>query len=293
MSETEAAFAEGKIRSMNKIIYRYMENNGYKYIQKLTQFVTTLKSRRNCSIDLIPKNVTNTDFWSILYSKPLWEFWKSNIKSGDRVCILEYDLAFTKGYNPQCTKKVFNVVAISSRKPPTYTIKDEQAEIIRSKIYQNELIKGHSTLESLTLEMVSNASAQLLPDNTLSFLTNFLPEQVNVEDQGEVAYSEISYPSRYQNVTEEKFWFFDKQNFQSRQNSNIWKLVFTELRILLKQWPLSFKKDTITAKILSQLKCLEEHKKLRFTLQVKDVVLLFLVQIWNTFSEEILVMTLE
>ena len=37
----------------------------------------------------------------------------------------------------------------------------------------------------------------------------------------------------------------------------------------------SFKKDTITAKIVSQLKCLEERKKLRFTLQMKDLVLHF------------------
>ena len=57
MSETKAAFAERTIRSLKNILYRYMEDNGYKYIHKLTQFVTTLNSRRNCSIDLIPKNV--------------------------------------------------------------------------------------------------------------------------------------------------------------------------------------------------------------------------------------------
>ena len=54
MSETKAAFAERTIRSLKNILYRYMEDNGYKYIHKLTQFVTTLNSRRNCSIDLIP-----------------------------------------------------------------------------------------------------------------------------------------------------------------------------------------------------------------------------------------------
>ena len=42
-----------------------MEDNGYKYTHKLTQFVTTLNSRRTCSIDLIPKNVKNSDFLSI------------------------------------------------------------------------------------------------------------------------------------------------------------------------------------------------------------------------------------
>ena len=46
MSETMAAFAERTIRSLKNILYRYMEDNGYKYIQKLTLFVTTLNSRK-------------------------------------------------------------------------------------------------------------------------------------------------------------------------------------------------------------------------------------------------------
>ena len=90
MSETKAAVAESTIRSLKNIIDRYMEDNGYKYIHKLTQFVT-LNSRRNCSIDLIPKNVENTDFLSILYNKPLREFRKSKFKVGDRVRISNYD----------------------------------------------------------------------------------------------------------------------------------------------------------------------------------------------------------
>ena len=57
----------------------------------------------------------------------------------------------------------------------------------------------------------SNASVQLFPDNTLSSFANFLPEQVNVEGQWEVAISEISFPSMYQNVTEGIFMFFDKK----------------------------------------------------------------------------------
>ena len=71
MSETKAAFNERTIQSLKNILYRYMEDNGYKYIHKLTQFVTTLNSPTICSIDLIPKNVKNADFLSILYSKPL------------------------------------------------------------------------------------------------------------------------------------------------------------------------------------------------------------------------------
>ena len=91
MSETKGAFAERTVRSLKNILYRYMEDNGYKYIHKLHLFVTTLNSRRNCSIDLIPKNVKNSDFLPILYSKPLREFRKPPYKIGDRVRISKYD----------------------------------------------------------------------------------------------------------------------------------------------------------------------------------------------------------
>ena len=66
-------------------------------------------------------------------------------------------------------------------------------------------------MDSFTIELVSNASGELFPDNTLSSFTNFLPEQVNLEGQWEVAISEMSYPSMYQNITEGKFKFFDKK----------------------------------------------------------------------------------
>ena len=117
-----------------------MEDNGSKYIHKLTQFVTTLISTRNCSIDFIPKSVKNSHFLSILYSKPLREFRKSRFKNGTRVRKSKDEIPFRKGYKPQFTRDVLEIVAISSRKPPTYTLKDEQDEIIRGKFYQNELI---------------------------------------------------------------------------------------------------------------------------------------------------------
>ena len=72
-------------------------------------------------------------------------------------------------------------------------------------------------MESFTIELVSNASAQLFPENTLSSFTNFLPEQLNLDGQWEVAISEISYPLMYQNVTEGKFMFFDKKLSKSSE----------------------------------------------------------------------------
>ena len=74
---------------------------------------------------------------------------------------------------------------------------------------------------SLTTELVSNASRELFQDNTLSSFTNFLPEQVNLEGQWEVATSEISYPSMYQNITEGKLKFFDAKLSKSTKTYNL------------------------------------------------------------------------
>ena len=85
--------------------------------------------------------VKNCDFMSIFYSKPSREFTKPTLKLGDRVRISKYDLLFRKGYKPQFTREVFEIVAIATRKPPTCTIKDEQGKVIQGKFFQKELIK--------------------------------------------------------------------------------------------------------------------------------------------------------
>ena len=76
-------------------------------------------------------------------------------------------------------------------------------------------------MDSFTIEIVSNASGELFPNNTLSSFTNFLPEQLNLEGQCEVAISEISYPSMCQNITEGKFKFFDEKLSKSTSTYNL------------------------------------------------------------------------
>ena len=116
MSEIKAAFAERTIRSLKNIHYRYMEGNAYKYIHKLTQIVLALNSWRNCSLDLTPKKVKNSDFLSILYSKPVREFRKPKFKVGDRVRISKYDLHFRKGYKLKFTNEAYNFFQKTSNK---------------------------------------------------------------------------------------------------------------------------------------------------------------------------------
>ena len=78
---------------------------------------------------------------SLLYSEVLREHKKPTFITDDRVRISNYDLPFRQGYKPQFTREVFKVVVIATRKPATYTIKDEQSEIVQGKFYQKEVIK--------------------------------------------------------------------------------------------------------------------------------------------------------
>ena len=103
MSGPKATFAERTIRSLKNILHRYVEDFGYKYIHELPQFITTLNSKPNSSIDMRPNTVKNCDFMSILYSKPLREYKKPTFKTGKRVRISKYDLPYRKGYKPQFT----------------------------------------------------------------------------------------------------------------------------------------------------------------------------------------------
>ena len=69
--------------------------------------------------------------------------------------------------------------------------------------------------------MVSNASGEFFPDNTLSSFTNFLTGQVNLEGQWEVVISENTYPSMYQNITDRYFKFFDEKLSKSTSTYNL------------------------------------------------------------------------
>ena len=118
-----------------------MEDYGYEYFHKLPHFIATMNSGNNRSIDMKPNHVKNSDFMSKLYSKPLREYKKPNFGIGDRVRISKYDLPFRRGYKPHFTQEIFEIVAIATKKPPTYTIKDEQEEVIRGTFYEKELIR--------------------------------------------------------------------------------------------------------------------------------------------------------
>ena len=62
-------------------------------------------------------------------------------------------------------------------------------------------------MSSYIVELVSSASFNVYPDNSLASFTNFLPDQLEFEGEWEVALLEISYPAVYKNVSNGTFWY--------------------------------------------------------------------------------------
>ena len=55
-------------------------------------------------------------------------------------------------------------------------------------------------MNSFYLELVSNASSQVYPQNTLASFTSFLPDKIELDGSWEVALVKVSYPSICYNV---------------------------------------------------------------------------------------------
>ena len=278
MGENKAAFVERLIRSLKLICYRYTEDFEYTFIHNFSsrrnrdlqrQLLDRL-DRKECQVFRLSVNSVQQATTRIKMIYSLGRFTSQNLHKK----ILKLLQFFPKNFHH--TQQRMNKLRLS---------------VVN---FIKKVDRSHLWMESFTKGLVSNASAHLFPDSTLSCFTDFLPEQLHLKGQCEVAVSEISYPSMYQNVTVGNFTFFDIKNFQSRLNFTICNPVSTfPLRILLKPWTLSFKKNPITARVVSQLECPEERKKSRFTLQMKNLVLHSFVRKWATFLEVILSLILK
>ena len=66
-----------------------------------------------------------------------------------------------------------------------------------------------AVMDYFTNELVSNASCNCYPNKSRSSFTKFLPEQIHLKGECEVAIPEELYSALYQNVTEGKITFID------------------------------------------------------------------------------------
>ena len=130
MSQTKAAFAEFTQPSLKNKLYCYVEFCRWKRNHKMSNFVANLNYKK--MLDGLDTKECQDLRLSVHSVKQKYR--RTNIKIGHIVRISTHDLPFRKCYKTQLTEDVSKKIAISSRKPPTYTIKGKQDEIIRGKL---------------------------------------------------------------------------------------------------------------------------------------------------------------
>ena len=140
-SEKKSAFAERNIRSLKKIIHRYLEEKWtYSYVDQLDQFVKTINSRLNRITKIAPNKVTKTDVPRLVsLAEQTSSTQKPKFYIGDFVRVVKKDKAFRKNYMQSFTDEVFEITGIPTLSPPTYTLADADKEPIQGKFYQPEL----------------------------------------------------------------------------------------------------------------------------------------------------------
>ena len=60
-------------------------------------------------------------------------------------------------------------------------------------------------MDNFSVELHSSASTKLYSQNTVASLTNFLPDQINLEREWEVALTKVRFPLKFFNITEGSF----------------------------------------------------------------------------------------
>ena len=68
--KSKTAVAERAIKSLKINVYRYMDENGDKYMRKLFSFLNAMNTRVNHSTGKAPEKVTNKHFLSVFLQIP-------------------------------------------------------------------------------------------------------------------------------------------------------------------------------------------------------------------------------
>ena len=136
---TKSAFAERNIRSLKKIIYRYLEEKwSWNYIKELPNFVNIINRRVNRVTKLAPNKLFKKHEPFLISIALDNNKYNPRFKEGDLVRIAKPDDTFRKGYNKNYTDEVFTVLRLATTSPPTYNLIDANNVEILGKFYKPE-----------------------------------------------------------------------------------------------------------------------------------------------------------
>ena len=83
------------------------------------------------------------------------------------------------------------------------------------------------------IELVSNASMNVYPNNTIASFTNFLPEQIYLDGEWEVALLEVAYPNLYHNISDGRFRYKEDEHDENLEIMEIPAGLYTSLNDIM------------------------------------------------------------
>ena len=145
----EPMYIEGKGNWLNHLdaaLQKY--NNRVHGTTKMTPFEMSFNTLiRAASPNLIPKNDNNN------HNNKLPKF-----QVGDFVRVPDKRNIYSKGYTTNWNRELFKIHSINKTNPVTYTLNDENGDIIQGKYYEQELLRSifdfdsnNKTLESMNI----------------------------------------------------------------------------------------------------------------------------------------------
>ena len=150
-SETKSVFAERKIRSIKALIFKYLhENNTEVYHEQLQAFVDIINSRINRITKLAPNQVKKSDESFLVSLQNCNAIKNPEFKLGQYVRIRRKKDLSHRGYRIQFTEEVFQIAAVETLNPPTYSLRDCSNQLIKGKFYESELVQFEKDNEQRT-----------------------------------------------------------------------------------------------------------------------------------------------
>lgn len=139
----KASIAERAIRTIKSKLYQYFTGKGsYKWTGILQDIAREYNTRIHRTIGMAPAQVKTKDDEKHIFHHlklPKWTVKPPKFKVGDTVRISKFKAVFAKGYTPNWSTELFTVHEVFETLPTTYILKDEDANVISGKFYEEEL----------------------------------------------------------------------------------------------------------------------------------------------------------
>ena len=143
----KAAMVERFNRTIRGKIHRFITfKNNLRYIDEMQNFIDAYNDTVHTSTGVAPNKVDSSNIdniWYRLYENPSnGQKHKPKLSPGDHVRISKARATFERGYTPNWSTEVFQIVSvIPNSRPVVYTIKDYSGEEVAGTFYAKELQK--------------------------------------------------------------------------------------------------------------------------------------------------------